>query len=216
MGFDDPCFADSEDDMMRTLLDSDHPVPARDFFGRVWIGSTSCGCVCPPKASRSCLSPRAVLAPRPENAISRPKSRLCCRRWNRGGEMRGCSRRYPLELISPKNDDSMNSTFGHREDVDRQTAILRMHAEDAQARGVSNGDRVRVFNDRGSCLSDGGGGRQRWAAVWCAPPRYAGPRANRMAGTSTRSLPNGSRTQAAVRRFIVAWCRWRESETDVG
>ena len=25
MGFDDPCFADSEDDMLRTLLDSSHP-----------------------------------------------------------------------------------------------------------------------------------------------------------------------------------------------
>ncbi len=25
MGFDDPCFADSEDDMIRTLLDSPHP-----------------------------------------------------------------------------------------------------------------------------------------------------------------------------------------------
>src|SRR5205807_8266239 len=25
MGFDEPCFADSEDDMIRTLLDSDHP-----------------------------------------------------------------------------------------------------------------------------------------------------------------------------------------------
>ncbi|MGA2268484.1 MAG: hypothetical protein ABSH44_08455 [Bryobacteraceae bacterium] len=33
-------------------------------------------------------------------------------------------RKYPLELISPKNDDSMNSTFGHRDAMDLQTATL--------------------------------------------------------------------------------------------
>ena len=30
----------------------------------------------------------------------------------------GAAARYPLELISPKNDDSMNSTFGNRDAVD--------------------------------------------------------------------------------------------------
>ena len=31
--------------------------------------------------------------------------------------------RHPLELISPKNDDSMNSTFGNRADTDDQAAL---------------------------------------------------------------------------------------------
>ena len=61
-------------------------------------------------------------------------------------------RKYPLELISPKNDDSMNSTFGHRDAVDLQTATLHLHAEDAAARGIQTADQVRVFNDRGSCV----------------------------------------------------------------
>jgi anaerobic selenocysteine-containing dehydrogenase len=60
--------------------------------------------------------------------------------------------KYPLELISPKNDDSMNSTFGNRPDTDRQTATLALHTADAAERGIVNGDAVRVFNDRGACL----------------------------------------------------------------
>ena len=65
---------------------------------------------------------------------------------------RGLSRRYPLEFISSKNDDSMNSTFGHRDAVDDQTAVLHLHTLDAGARRIRTGDRVRAFNDRGSLM----------------------------------------------------------------
>jgi len=58
--------------------------------------------------------------------------------------------KYPLELISSKNDDSMNSTFGHRAGVDEETSILHLHPADAGPRAIHSGDRVRVFNDRGS------------------------------------------------------------------
>ena len=60
--------------------------------------------------------------------------------------------KFPLELISPKNDDSMNSTFGNRPDADLQTSTIKIHAGDAGPRGISTGDQVRIFNDRGSCL----------------------------------------------------------------
>ncbi len=60
--------------------------------------------------------------------------------------------RYPLELVSGKNDDSLNSTFGHRDEVDKQTAILSIHPRDAEARRILNGSFVRAFNDRGSCI----------------------------------------------------------------
>jgi anaerobic selenocysteine-containing dehydrogenase len=59
--------------------------------------------------------------------------------------------RYPLELISGKNDDSMNSTFGHRDAVDRQTAILFIHPADAQSRGIREGMLVQASNERGEC-----------------------------------------------------------------
>jgi anaerobic selenocysteine-containing dehydrogenase len=67
--------------------------------------------------------------------------------------------RFPLEMISPKNDDSMNSTFGNREDVDRQTSIVKIHPIDAQKRNIRSGDQVRLYNERGSiefqaCVGD--------------------------------------------------------------
>jgi anaerobic selenocysteine-containing dehydrogenase len=47
----------------------------------------------------------------------------------------------------------MNSTFGHRDAVDRQTAKVHMHRADAAQRSIRNGDMVRAFNDRGSLLA---------------------------------------------------------------
>jgi anaerobic selenocysteine-containing dehydrogenase len=54
-----------------------------------------------------------------------------------------------LELISPKAHDAMNSTFGYQDGLDADTAVAWLHAEDAAARGIGNGDAVRLFNDRG-------------------------------------------------------------------
>jgi anaerobic selenocysteine-containing dehydrogenase len=62
--------------------------------------------------------------------------------------------RYPLEFLSRKNDNYMNSTFanldGHRKMESRTSQRLEMHPLDAQSRGIRNGDAVRIFNDRGS------------------------------------------------------------------
>ena len=64
------------------------------------------------------------------------------------------AKRYPLELLSRKNDNYMNSTFanldGHRKMEARTAQKLEMHPTDAEARGIANGDAVRIFNDRGS------------------------------------------------------------------
>jgi len=63
------------------------------------------------------------------------------------------AKQYPLELLARKNDNYMNSTFanlpGHRKMEARTSQKLEMHPEDAKARGVGEGDLVRVFNDRG-------------------------------------------------------------------
>ena len=60
--------------------------------------------------------------------------------------------KFPLELISPKNDDSMNSTFGNRAHVDQDTSAATLHPSDAAARHIATGDHIRVFNDRGACI----------------------------------------------------------------
>jgi anaerobic selenocysteine-containing dehydrogenase len=64
------------------------------------------------------------------------------------------AKKYPLELLARKNDNYMNSTFanlpGHRKMEARTNQRIEMHPTDAQSRGVADGERVRVFNDRGS------------------------------------------------------------------
>ncbi|MGA7859951.1 MAG: molybdopterin-dependent oxidoreductase, partial [Terracidiphilus sp.] len=62
--------------------------------------------------------------------------------------------RFPLEFLSRKADNYMNSTFanldGHRKMEGRTSGKLELHPVDAQARGIADGDAVKVWNDRGS------------------------------------------------------------------
>ena len=64
--------------------------------------------------------------------------------------------RFPLELLARKADNFMNSTFasqpGHRAMEAKHSGTLEMHAADALARGIADGDAVEVFNDRGKIL----------------------------------------------------------------
>ncbi|HYE94251.1 MAG TPA: molybdopterin-dependent oxidoreductase [Terriglobales bacterium] len=55
--------------------------------------------------------------------------------------------RYPLTLITPASDRLITSTFGHVH-FD-EAPPLEMHPEDAKARGLADGARVRVWNDLG-------------------------------------------------------------------
>jgi anaerobic selenocysteine-containing dehydrogenase len=148
MGFEDECFRDSEDDMIRTLLDSPHPFVRgitleeleRERFVRLrlpepWQPFANGGFgtqdgKCHFRASELDYTPPVE---------------------SRHGDTE-LRRKYPLELVSAKNDDSMNSTFGHRGAVDLQTSTLHLCVEDAAPRGIETDDQVRVFNDRGSCV----------------------------------------------------------------
>ena len=55
---------------------------------------------------------------------------------------------YPLILISPASDQRITSTFGGLKRSDRP-APLEMHPEDARARDLPDGTRVKVWNDLG-------------------------------------------------------------------
>lgn len=148
MGFDDPCFRDSDDDMIRALLDSKHPFlegitlerldaehSVRLHIGDPFLPFAEGGFG---TSSGKCEFNAATIdfEPPVESRAGDPNLR----------------RRYPLELISPKNDESMNSTFGNRPEVDCQTAALTIHPCDARLRRIAAGDAVRVFNGRGQCL----------------------------------------------------------------
>jgi anaerobic selenocysteine-containing dehydrogenase len=58
---------------------------------------------------------------------------------------------FPLELLARKHDNFLNSTFANVPSVQgmEDTGLLEISREDAQARGITNGDEVRVFNARG-------------------------------------------------------------------
>lgn len=174
MGFDEPCFRDSDDDMIRALLDSDHPFVAgitldqldaehsvRLKIGDPFLPFAHGGFGTP---SGKCEFNAATLHYEPP-----VESRL--------GD-RALASRFPLELISPKNDDSMNSTFGYRDDTDRQTAALKLHPRDARPRTIATGDAVRIFNDRGQCILRAEVSDTVASGVVCAPsvrwPKMAG------------------------------------------
>lgn len=61
------------------------------------------------------------------------------------------SDRHPLAMISPPARNFMNSTFANVSTLRRLETrpSLEMHPVDAAARGIADGDVVRVFNDRG-------------------------------------------------------------------
>src|SRR5262249_6390998 len=54
---------------------------------------------------------------------------------------------FPLALISPATDRTISTTLG---ELHRAPVPVAMHPSDARARGWADGDRVRVFNGRGS------------------------------------------------------------------
>ncbi len=150
MGFDDPCFRDSEDDMIRTLLNSGHPFLQGITLERLDQEHSVRLNVAPDSqpylpfahggfgtASGKCEFGADALEYQPpiESRLGSPDLRA----------------RFPLELISAKSHDSMNSTFGNERSAEAQTCALFLHHDDACARGIGQGDRVRVFNQRGSC-----------------------------------------------------------------
>jgi len=151
MGFEDSCFGDSEDDMIRTALDSRHPFLSgitlekleKEHFMRLRVS--------PPgepflpfadgrfgTASGKCEFGAAELEYTPPAE-------------SRYGDA-SLRRRFPLEFVTPKSGEGMNATFGNQPEAGRRCAILSIHAEDAAARDIATGDPVRVFNDRGGCL----------------------------------------------------------------
>jgi anaerobic selenocysteine-containing dehydrogenase len=62
------------------------------------------------------------------------------------------AQRYPLSIISPKPHAFLNSQYGNAPDEQRVQGGQRVfiHPDDAAARGIAEGDTVRVFNDRGA------------------------------------------------------------------
>jgi anaerobic selenocysteine-containing dehydrogenase len=71
-----------------------------------------------------------------------------------GPENAALAARYPLQCIVPPNRFFLNSSFSQSDLLRRRqrTPRVMMAAGDAAKRGLADGDRARVFNDRGSAL----------------------------------------------------------------
>jgi anaerobic selenocysteine-containing dehydrogenase len=165
MGFEEPCFRDSDDDMIRSLLDTEHPFVAGISLEQL-------------EAEHSVrLKIPSPFRPFAEGGFGTASGKCEFRAETLGFEApvesragdTGLRARYPLELISPKNHDSMNSTFGNRADTDEQTAVLTIHPVEAAARGIVTGDAVMVFNDRGRCVLRAAVSDAVMQGVVCAP-----------------------------------------------
>jgi anaerobic selenocysteine-containing dehydrogenase len=168
MGFEDPCFRDSEDDMIRTLLNSDHPfvkgitLDQLDREHSVRLNVSPEGTPFLPFAQGGFGTPSGKCEFHAETLDYQPptESRLGA------AELQS---RFPLEMISAKSHDSMNSTFGNQTWTHRQTSVVFLNRADAAPRGIVSGDRVRMFNDRGSCTLMAEVDGEVRSGVVCAP-----------------------------------------------
>jgi anaerobic selenocysteine-containing dehydrogenase len=57
---------------------------------------------------------------------------------------------HPLALVSPSTERTISSSLG---ELHTERVPLALHPADARARGIADGDRVRVFNGRGEVLT---------------------------------------------------------------
>jgi len=150
LGFCDPCFDDTEDQMIEQLLGS----------GSHFLKGITLERLERERSVRLNISPAAEpFLPFAKGGFQTPAGK-----FEFGAETlgyvppvesrlgdRALHEKFPLEMISSKNDDSMNSTFGNRPDVDQQTSLLSIHPSDASQRGIADGAWVRVWNERGEC-----------------------------------------------------------------
>jgi anaerobic selenocysteine-containing dehydrogenase len=145
MGFTDPCFNDTDDDMIRQLLTTDDPflqgitLEQLDAQGHVRL-----------KIPENFQPFADGQFPTAHGKFITGGSEL---KYEPPIESRfGPKSEFPLELITWKNHNSMNSTFGVKPDVDQETAVAYLHPQDAATRQITDGQTIRLFNARGQVL----------------------------------------------------------------
>lgn len=159
MGYTEPCFLESDEQIARNAFVTDHPraegldwdVLKANGWQRLNVPSPFApfaegGFPTPSgkcefysaSLARQGLDPLPTFTPPRESAASNPD----------------LARRYPLALLSPPARNALNSTFANLPVFlqSEKTPWLDLHPEDANARGIGDGDKVRAFNDRGSLV----------------------------------------------------------------
>jgi anaerobic selenocysteine-containing dehydrogenase len=143
MGFTDACFADSDEDLANQAFRRDVSLQALRAQGWVKLPLPDAPFADGgfPTPSGKCLIDSPLFGvpdhlPNYEAVASAPE----------------LAQRFPLAMISPPARNFLNSTFVNvmsLRDIEGEP-LVEIHADDAQARQITTGQRVRVFNDRGS------------------------------------------------------------------
>ena len=157
MGFEDPCFKDSDEDICRQALASSNPrmagiewealkaqgwqrldVPARFApFAEGNFPTPSGKCEFWSQTAKDMgLDPLPVYTPPRESAQSAPQ----------------LAKRYPLAFISPPARNFLNSSFANLPFALKEAGepYLDIHPADAAVRGIVDGHAVRIYNQRGA------------------------------------------------------------------
>jgi anaerobic selenocysteine-containing dehydrogenase len=154
LGFEEPCFRDSDEDICRTAVASTKPRMA----GVTWDALKANGWQKLAVPER--FAPFATGGfPTPSGKVEFHSSWLEEQGidplpfYNPPAEVADekLAARYPLAFLSPPARNFLNSSFANmpRFREFEKEPHLDMHADDAATRGVRDGDMVRVFNDRG-------------------------------------------------------------------
>jgi anaerobic selenocysteine-containing dehydrogenase len=173
MGFSEECFSETVDDMIDVALESDAPWMdgmtrellesghARFTFERK-AGDT--GQASEPGAAGQPGVDPAPFLPFAHGGFRTPsgKAEFYCESLKALGldpvaeftppsESRHGNKDLPLELLARKADNFLNTTFSNLPSVQEMETpgLLELSRPDARARGIADGDRVRVYNQRG-------------------------------------------------------------------
>jgi anaerobic selenocysteine-containing dehydrogenase len=158
MGFQEECFKDNDEDIIRQALGSGDPsldgITLERLKREGWVRANIPEVFAPfaeggfetpsgkcefysEKMARAGLDPLPCYTPPKESPDTSPDLAL----------------RYPIQLLSPPANSFLNSTFSHLPSFVRseRQPLIEMNEQDARLRNLADGEMVRVWNDRGGC-----------------------------------------------------------------
>jgi anaerobic selenocysteine-containing dehydrogenase len=143
-GYTEPCFEASDAELMDDAID-----PGDPRLGGVRPSQLPLDRAMPMTVQGHDAMMFANVLPRtPSGKVELASTYLANKYGARLPSFRPVTSSYPLTLISPASDQRITSTFGGTRTSD-DVPPLEMHPDDARARGLRDGQPVRVWNDLG-------------------------------------------------------------------